>query len=165
VRPLDDSDIRIGFARDRHGFGPGAPLALGGIEMPGPRLSGHSDGDVALHAVAGALLGAAGLRDLGQLFPADARTPTGVPSGKLLRSVVEELSSAGHRPLAVDVTIEAGRPRLAPELPAMRDAIAGLLGIDPRQVGIKASTGNLRGDEGAGRAISATAVATVGRAR
>jgi 2-C-methyl-D-erythritol 2,4-cyclodiphosphate synthase len=165
VRLLDDPQVRIGFARDRHGFGPGGPLALGGIEVPGPRLYGHSDGDVALHAVAGALLGAAGLGDLGQLFPADERTPSGIASGDLVRSVVEQLSSAGHRPLAVDVTIEGGRPRLAPRLPAMRDAIAGLLGIEPRLVGIKASSGNLRGDEGAGRAIAATAVATVGPAR
>jgi 2-C-methyl-D-erythritol 2,4-cyclodiphosphate synthase len=163
VRAVRDIDVRTGYARDRHTFGPGGPLVLGGIELPGPRLHGHSDGDAALHAVAGALLGAAGLGDLGQLFPPDSRTPTGVASGKLVRSVIERVAETGFEPLAVDVTIEAARPRLGDRLPAMRTAIAVLLGIDEGRVGIKASSGNLGGDEGAGRAISAHAVATIGR--
>jgi 2-C-methyl-D-erythritol 2,4-cyclodiphosphate synthase len=161
---VDANGLELGFARDRHPFGPGEPLSLGGIELPGPRLFGHSDGDVALHAVAGALLGAARLGDLGSLFPADERTERGVRSATLLRDVVERLSEHGRRPLSVDVSIEGARPPIGRHLPAMRAALARLLGIEEDAVGIKASTGNLGGDTGAGRAIEATAVATVGRA-
>jgi 2-C-methyl-D-erythritol 2,4-cyclodiphosphate synthase len=133
--------------------------------VPGaPRLSGHSDGDVALHAVADALLGAAGLGDLGRLFPADARTPRGVDSAGLLREVVARLAGVGLAPGSVDVTVIAARPRLAGHLDAMRDAIAAALDVSSGAVNVKASTGNLAGDEGAGRSVSARAVATVRRA-
>jgi 2-C-methyl-D-erythritol 2,4-cyclodiphosphate synthase len=155
---------RTGFGTDRHPFGPGAGLRLGGVEIPGaPRLHGHSDGDVALHAIAGALLGAAALGDLGGLHPADARTPGGIASADLLASVREALDAAGWRPLAVDLSIRAARPWLAEHLPRMREAIAALLGLDVAAVSVKASTGNLSGDAGAGRVIEAEAVASVGR--
>ena len=154
---------RVGFGHDSHPFGPGSPLRLGGIEIAGaPRLSGHSDGDVVLHAVADALLGAAGLGDLGRLFPADARTPAGADSTGLLREVVTRLAAAGLRPRSVDVTVIGARPRLGDRLDSMRVAVADALGEDPAVVNIKASSGNLSGDEGAGRTISARAVATVG---
>jgi 2-C-methyl-D-erythritol 4-phosphate cytidylyltransferase/2-C-methyl-D-erythritol 2,4-cyclodiphosphate synthase len=152
----------IGFGQDRHPFGPGEPLALGGLEFAGaPRLHGHSDGDVALHAVADALLGAAGQGDLGRLFPADARTPRGVASGDLLGDVVRRLAAGGLRPLRVDLTIVAARPRLADRLDEMRDRVASLLGVPPEAVSVKAATGNLDGLEGAGRGISAQAIAVV----
>jgi 2-C-methyl-D-erythritol 4-phosphate cytidylyltransferase/2-C-methyl-D-erythritol 2,4-cyclodiphosphate synthase len=155
--------VRVGFGDDSHPFGPGLGLRLGGIEIPAaPRLAGHSDGDVVLHAVADALLGAGGLGDLGRQFPADARTPKGVASETLLREVVARLAASGLRPGTVDVLVIAARPRLGTRLDAMRDAIALLLGIGPERVNVKASTGNLAGDEGAGRSISARAVATVG---
>ncbi|HLX34453.1 MAG TPA: 2-C-methyl-D-erythritol 2,4-cyclodiphosphate synthase [Candidatus Limnocylindrales bacterium] len=154
--------VRVGLGRDSHPFGPGDGLRLGGIEIPGaPRLHGHSDGDVAIHALAGALLGAAGLGDLGSLFPADARTPRGIASTELLRDVVGRVDAAGWRPRSVSVAIVAARPRLGSRLPAMRVAIGSVLGLDPGLVAVDASTGNLSGDEGAGRTISATAVATV----
>jgi 2-C-methyl-D-erythritol 2,4-cyclodiphosphate synthase len=154
--------VRVGFGHDSHPFGPGSGLRLGGIEIAGaPRLAGHSDGDVALHAVADALLGAAGQGDLGRLFPADARTPQGVASADLLRGVVARLSEAGLRPASVDVVVIGARPRLGARLDEMRAAIAGLLGLPATAVNVKASTGNLAGDEGAGRSISARAVATV----
>jgi 2-C-methyl-D-erythritol 2,4-cyclodiphosphate synthase/2-C-methyl-D-erythritol 4-phosphate cytidylyltransferase len=153
---------RIGTGFDSHPFGPGTPLALGGIEVPGGfRLHGHSDGDVALHAIADALLGAAGLGDLGRIFPAGPATPRGVASRELLTDVVARLAAAGFRPSSVDVTIVAAKPRLATLLDEMRDAIAGLLGLPPGAVNVKASTGNLSGMEGAGRGISAAAVALV----
>jgi 2-C-methyl-D-erythritol 4-phosphate cytidylyltransferase/2-C-methyl-D-erythritol 2,4-cyclodiphosphate synthase len=153
---------RTGFGHDSHPFGPGTPLRLGGVDIAGaPRLHGHSDGDVGLHAVADALLGAAGLGDLGRLFPADARTPKGIASDALLREVVGRLATAGLRPASVDLTIIGARPRLGARLDAMRVAIAVLLGLDGAAVNVKASTGNLAGDEGAGRSISARAVATV----
>jgi 2-C-methyl-D-erythritol 4-phosphate cytidylyltransferase/2-C-methyl-D-erythritol 2,4-cyclodiphosphate synthase len=153
---------RVGIGHDSHPFGPGEPLALGGIVIDSaPRLFGHSDGDVVLHAIADALLGAAGLGDLGRLFPADSRTPRGIPSTELLTEVRARVAASGWRPASVDLTIVAARPRLDRHLDAMRDAIAGLLDLDGGAVNVKASTGNLDGSEGAGRGISALAVATL----
>lgn len=153
---------RSGLGRDAHPFGPGEPLRLGGLEIAGaPRLHGHSDGDVVLHALADALLGAAGLGDLGRMFPAGPTTPRGVASADLLAAVVDRLAEAGWRPATVDVTIVAARPHLAGRLDAMRGAVATLLGLDEGSVSMKASTGNLAGPEGAGRSISAFALATI----
>jgi 2-C-methyl-D-erythritol 4-phosphate cytidylyltransferase/2-C-methyl-D-erythritol 2,4-cyclodiphosphate synthase len=153
---------RVGMGSDGHPFGPSEPLRLGGIEIAGaPRLYGHSDGDVALHAIADALLGAAALGDVGRLFPADRRTPRGVASAELLSEVVARLAAAGWRPASVDVTIVGARPHLAERLADMVEAIADLLRLNPSQVSVKASSGNLSGDEGAGRSISARAVASI----
>ena len=157
-----EATTRFGIGHDSHPFGPGSPLRLGGIEIDGvPRLAGHSDGDVVLHAIADALLGAAALGDLGRQFPATSATPTGVASRELLAAVVERLAGAGWRPVAVDLTIVAARPRLSDRLDAMRGAIASVLGVETPQVSVKASTGNLDGSEGAGRSISAIALATI----
>jgi 2-C-methyl-D-erythritol 4-phosphate cytidylyltransferase/2-C-methyl-D-erythritol 2,4-cyclodiphosphate synthase len=156
------SATRTGIGHDSHPFGPGMPLQLGGVEIAGaPRLAGHSDGDVVLHALADALLGAAGQGDLGRLFPADARTPEGIASRLLVEDVRRRLEVAGWRPAAVDLTIVAARPRLGADLDAMRDAIAALLDLEPSAVNVKASSGNLDGAEGGGRSISALVVATV----
>ena len=156
---------RTGVGMDEHPFGPGNDLALGGIAITGaPRLLGHSDGDAVLHAIADALLGATALGDLGRHFPAGDPATRGASSPDLLRAVVARLASSGWAPVAIDVTIRAARPRLgASRLEAMRDAIAGLLGLAPASVAVKASTGNLIGYEGAGRGIAATAIATVVR--
>jgi 2-C-methyl-D-erythritol 4-phosphate cytidylyltransferase / 2-C-methyl-D-erythritol 2,4-cyclodiphosphate synthase len=157
---------RVGFGDDSHPFGPGEPLVIGGVEIPGaPRLSGHSDGDVVLHAVADALLGAAGLGDLGRLFPPDSSTPRGVASSELLTAVVARVTTAGLRPTLVDLTIIGARPRLGDRLDDIAARLAVLLGVRPDQVNVKASTGNLDGMEGAGRGISARAVATLERLR
>jgi 2-C-methyl-D-erythritol 4-phosphate cytidylyltransferase/2-C-methyl-D-erythritol 2,4-cyclodiphosphate synthase len=154
--------VRVGLGVDNHPFGSGEPLVLGGLRIEGaPRLAGHSDGDVALHAVADALLGAAGLGDLGRHFPADSRTPEGIDSRLLLGRVAERVRAAGWRPVNVDLTIVAARPKLAALLPEMGRAIAETLSIDAGAVNVKASTGNLSGPEGEGRAISASAVALV----
>ena len=157
---------RTGIGQDSHPFGPGSPLRLGGIEIDGaPALHGHSDGDVALHALADALLGAAGSGDLGRLFPAGPSTPRGADSRELLAAVVARLAGDGWRPASVDLTIVAARPRLGSHLDAMGSAIAATLGLPVSAVNVKASTGNLDGAEGAGRAVSALAVATIeGRA-
>ena len=157
---------RIGSGSDSHPFGPGAPLALGGIEVAGAyRLHGHSDGDVALHAVADALLGAAGMGDLGRLFPAGPETPRGIASRELLAEVGERLAAAGWRVSSVDLTIVGARPRLAGLLDSMRDAIAETIGVPGDVISVKASSGNLAGMEGAGRGISANAVAAIERSR
>ena len=159
---LPPSAARVGLGQDSHPFGPGSPLALGGIAIDGaPRLSGHSDGDVALHAIADAILGAAGLGDLGRLHPAGPETPLGIASSELLADVVGLAAGAGFRVANVDVTIVAARPRLGTSLPAIGRRVAELLGIEEPLVNIKASTGNLAGMEGAGRGISAQAVVTL----
>jgi 2-C-methyl-D-erythritol 4-phosphate cytidylyltransferase/2-C-methyl-D-erythritol 2,4-cyclodiphosphate synthase len=159
---LAPAPARIGFGHDSHPFGPGNGLRLGGIEIPAaPRLAGHSDGDVVLHALADALLGAAGLGDLGRLFPADARTPRGIASAELLAEVVRRLAGVGLQPGTVDIVVIGARPKLGARLDLMRGAIARLLVVDEGAVNVKASTGNLAGDEGAGRSISARAVASV----
>jgi 2-C-methyl-D-erythritol 2,4-cyclodiphosphate synthase len=157
--------IRTGIGIDRHPFGPGSPLRLGGVTVDGaPALYGHSDGDVVLHAVADALLGAAALGDLGRLAPADARTPRGVDSAVLLGLAAGRLSEAGWSVVAVDLTIVAARPRLATHLEPIAERLAGLLDLDPTAVSVKASTGNLEGADGAGRSISAQAIVTIGAA-
>jgi 2-C-methyl-D-erythritol 4-phosphate cytidylyltransferase/2-C-methyl-D-erythritol 2,4-cyclodiphosphate synthase len=157
---------RAGLGHDSHPFGPGEPLHLGGVAIPGaPRLAGHSDGDVVLHAVADALLGAAGLGDLGRLFPADERTPRGIASAELLSDVRRRVAAAGLEAGSVDVTIVGARPRLAGHLDEMRARIAELVGLDTGAVNVKASTGNLDGNAGAGRGIEAHAIALVRAAR
>ena len=141
----------------------GRPVAARRLEFAGvPRLSGHSDGDVALHAVADALLGAAGLGDLGgssrlgrRRRPASTAASSSTPSSG-------RLDAAGWRPVAVDLTIIGARPRLGDRLEAMATVIADRLVVDPSAVNVKASTGNLDGAEGAGRSISALAIATSG---
>jgi 2-C-methyl-D-erythritol 4-phosphate cytidylyltransferase/2-C-methyl-D-erythritol 2,4-cyclodiphosphate synthase len=153
---------RTGIGQDSHPFGPGEPLRLGGIEIPrAPSLHGHSDGDVALHALADALLGASGMGDLGRLFPAGPSTPRGVDSRELLAAVVARLAGEGWRPAGVDLTIVAARPRLGAYLDSMREVIAASLGVAVGAVNVKASTGNLDGPDGAGRSISALAIATI----
>ncbi len=157
-----DPSRRTGIGHDAHPFGPSEPLRLGGVEIPGaPRLHGHSDGDVVLHALADALLGAAGLGDLGRMFPADASTPAGIDSRSLLADVVSRLADGGWRAAGVDLTIVAARPRLGGHLDAIRASIAGDLGLALDAVNIKASTGNFDGSEGAGRSISTLALATI----
>ncbi len=153
---------RVGFGSDSHSFGPGEPLVLGGVEIArAPRLFGHSDGDVVLHAIADALLGAASLGDLGRLHPAGPETPPGVSSAVLLASVLDRLAAEGFRPIGVDVTIVGARPRLGRRLDEIRASVAGLLRLAGDRVSVKASTANLDGMEGAGRGMSAHAIATV----
>ena len=154
---------RVALGEDSHPFGPGDGLALGGILIPdAPRLHGHSDGDAALHAVADALLGAAGLPDLGRRFPAADEATRGIASSELLAAVVADVAAAGWRPSRLDLILEAARPRLGAErLDAMRDALAAQLGLDPQAVSVRASTGNLDGAPGAGRSIAARALVAV----
>ena len=157
-----DPALRIGFGHDGHPFGPGGTLALGGLLIDGaPRLHGHSDGDVGLHAVCDALLGAAGLGDLGRIFPAGPTTPVGIASRELLTACVAQVAAAGLAAVSIDVTLVGARPRLAARLESMAVEIAGLVGIPVDRVNVKASTGNLVGFEGAGRGISARAVVLV----
>lgn len=154
---------RYATGSDSHPFGPDDGLRLGGIEIPdAPRLWGHSDGDAALHAICDALLAGAGLGDLGRAFPAGDPATRDIDSRELLRSVVKQLAVAGFAPASVDLTITAARPRLGgARLDRMRAVIAGLTGLAVGAVSVKAATGNLAGEEGAGRIISASALAGV----
>ena len=155
--------LRVAQGEDSHPFGPGDGLALGGILIPeAPRLHGHSDGDAALHAVADALLGAAGLGDLGRRFPAGEAATRDADSGVLLAAVLADVAAAGWRPSRLDLLIEGARPRLGPQrLDAMRAGLAARLELDLEAVSVRASTGNLDGATGAGRSIGARALVTV----
>jgi 2-C-methyl-D-erythritol 2,4-cyclodiphosphate synthase len=157
---------RMAIGIDSHPFGPGDGLRLGGLLIEeAPQLHGHSDGDVVLHALCDGLLAAAGLGDLGRVFPSGERATRGIDSGLLLADVLSRLASRGLRPAAVDVTIVGARPRLGgPRLESMSQRLAGLLGVDRRSVSVKASSGNLAGDEGAGRVISASCLVRVAAA-
>jgi len=153
------SRLRAGFGDDVHPVGSAGELRLGGLRFPGsPALIGHSDGDVVLHATADALLGAANLGDLGRIFPATDATPRGADSAELLREVVQRTTAAGLVPHWLELTITARSPRLADRLPEMGEQVAALIGLPASAVSVKASTGNLVGDEGAGRAVRCTAL-------
>ena len=130
-RPSARPDRPDGIGHDSHPFGPGGPCAWAGRDPGAPGLAGHSDGDVVLHAVADALLGAAGLGDLGRLFPPDARTRAASRARRLVDEVRRRVEGAGWRPASLDLTVIAARPRLASWLDPMRDRIATLLGLDP----------------------------------
>jgi 2-C-methyl-D-erythritol 4-phosphate cytidylyltransferase/2-C-methyl-D-erythritol 2,4-cyclodiphosphate synthase len=155
--------LRHGYGHDSHPFGAADGLRLGGVVFAdAPRLHGHSDGDVALHAVCDALLGAAGLGDLGQLFPPGDPATRGVDSRDLVGAVVQRVRDQGWHPASVDLMIEGARPRLGRAgVDEIRAALAHLIGVDRASVSVKASTGNLSGDAGAGRVISASALVAV----
>ena len=152
--------MRIGHGFDVHAFGPGAFITLGGVRIPHSHgLIAHSDGDVLLHALCDALLGAAGLGDIGQHFPDSSAEFKGIDSRILLRRVValvrEQRLTVGN----VDATIIAQAPRMAPHIPAMREQIAADLGIAPEQVNVKATTTERLGFIGRGEGIAVHAVA------
>lgn len=159
----DARGARLGMGTDSHPFGPGEGLRLGGLLVEGaPRLQGHSDGDAVLHALCDALLAASGGGDLGRLFPSGQRHTRDIDSRELVAEVMGRVDAAGLVVSDADVTILGARPRLGGvRLDAMAEAIAGLLGLDRARVSVKAATGNLSGDEGAGRVISASCLVSV----
>ena len=153
---------RSGVGFDAHRLDPGRPLRLGGLDWPGERgLAGHSDGDAALHAVIDALLGAAGLGDIGSLFPPDGRWRD-ADSGDLLARAVAALADAGWRPSSVDLTIVAASPPIAARRAALVERLASLLGVSPDAVSVKGTTSDGLGVAG-GEGIGAFAVANVER--
>lgn len=133
--------FRIGFGWDSHAFAAGRRLWLGGIEIPHDRgLAGHSDGDVLLHALADALLGALALGDIGTHFPPEAEALRDAPSAQFVRHALSLAQRQGWRVGNVDATVILARPKLAPLRAALQESIAELLGIDGGQVSIKAKT-------------------------
>lgn len=152
-------NVRIGQGYDVHALVPGRRLVIGGIEVPHNHgLLGHSDADVLLHAITDALLGAAGLGDIGRHFPDTDPAFAGADSGALLGEAVRRVRAAGWAPVNVDATIVAQAPKMAPHIPAMRQRLAELLGLAPQEVNVKAKTAELMGPVGEGRSIEARAV-------
>jgi 2-C-methyl-D-erythritol 2,4-cyclodiphosphate synthase len=155
---------RVGHGYDAHRFAPGRRLVLGGVDIDHPEgLAGHSDADVATHALMDALLGAAGLDDIGTLFPDDDPAYAGASSIAMLRDVAARVGTAGWVVGNVDVTLVCERPRLAPYRQAMRTCLANALGVDEDAVGLKATTTEGMGFEGRGEGIAASAVCLLRR--
>lgn len=151
--------MRIGHGYDVHRLVEGRALILGGVNIPYEKgLLGHSDADVLTHAVMDALLGAAGLGDIGKHFPDTDPAYKGADSLKLLDHVIETLDREGWKVGNVDATIIAQRPKLAPHIPTMRDNLAMRMGVEPGQVNVKATTEEKLGFTGSGEGMAAHAV-------
>lgn len=158
------SNLRIGHGYDVHRLVEERELILGGVTIPYEKgLLGHSDADVLTHAVMDALLGAAGLGDIGKHFPDTDPAYAGADSLKLLERVVNLLRENRFAVGNVDATILAQRPKLAPHIPAMRDNLARTMGVEPSQVNVKATTEEGLGFTGAGEGMAAHAVALIER--
>lgn len=151
--------MRIGHGFDVHAFGPGDHVTIGGVAIPHSQgVIAHSDGDVALHALCDAMLGAAALGDLGGMFPDTDPQWSGADSRELLRKVVAKLAQAGWRVGNADLTVIAQLPRLTPHVAEMRARIAADLGVSGSQVNIKATTTERLGFTGRGEGLAAHAV-------
>ncbi len=156
------TNLRIGHGYDVHRLGEGRPLILGGVTVPYEKgLLGHSDADVLTHAVMDALLGAAGLPDIGNLFPDNDQTLFNISSIYLLEQVAKKLEEAGVQVVNIDATLVAQAPKVAPYRLEMRQKIAAALKIAVDQVGIKATTEEHLGFTGDGSGMAAHAVALV----
>ena len=155
--------MRVGIGHDTHRLAPGRPLLLGGVRVPHDRgLLGHSDADVVLHAVTDALLGAAGLGDIGDAYPDTDPAYRGADSSLFLRETLDRLNRAGWRVVNVDVIVFAQEPKLGPVKAEIRRHLAALLGLEPGAVNVKAKTGEGVGAIGRGEAMSCQAVALIG---
>ena len=164
---MQDMITRSGIGYDVHRLEAGdgkRTLILGGVTMSHPAgliLSGHSDADVLCHAIADALLGAAGLQDIGHYFPNNDSSIRGISSLEILRRVAGILAETGARILNVDSTLIAEEPRIGPYVVDMRERIAGSLGLNPTRIGVKATTNESLGFLGRGEGIAAMATAMI----
>lgn len=151
--------VRVGLGVDAHAFADGVPLVLGGVTFDSPRgLAGHSDGDVITHALIDAVLGAAGLGDIGSLFPSDTSTPAGISSLELLRSAVAQVRGAGYVVVNADCVLVGEQPRIGPR----RAELERVLGeIVAAPVSVRATTTDGLGFTGRGEGLAAQAVALV----
>ncbi|MDP9068493.1 MAG: 2-C-methyl-D-erythritol 2,4-cyclodiphosphate synthase [Actinomycetota bacterium] len=153
--------MRVGLGVDSHAFAPGRDLVIGGVVIPHEAgLAGHSDADVLCHAIGDALLGAAGLGDLGAMFPASDEW-RGASSLSLLEHIAAAVAEAGRRVVNVDSTVIAQAPRLSPHTLEMATNVASALGVEPRIVSVKATTTDGLGFAGRGEGVAAMAVALV----
>jgi 2-C-methyl-D-erythritol 2,4-cyclodiphosphate synthase len=157
--------LRVGIGHDTHRLVEGRPLILAGLRIDHPRgLAGHSDADVVCHAVADALLGAAGLGDIGEHYPDTDPKWRGLDSSRLLADVVERLALAGWKAVNCDVIVHAQEPKLGAHKSTMRSNLARLLQIDEPAVNVKAKTGESVGPVGRGEAICCHAVVLIRQA-
>jgi 2-C-methyl-D-erythritol 2,4-cyclodiphosphate synthase len=151
--------VRVGLGVDAHAFAEGVPLVLGGVEFDSPRgLAGHSDGDVITHALIDAVLGAAGLGDIGSLFPSDKSTPEGVSSLDLLRRAVEQVRAAGYSILNADCVLVGEQPRIAGRRAELERVLSEIVAAP---VSVRATTTDRLGFTGRGEGLAAQAVALV----
>jgi len=158
------SEYRVGTGFDAHALVEGVPLVLGGVVIDHPRgLAGHSDGDVLAHALTDAILGAAGLEDIGALFPSGDPAHAGADSVELLREAWRQVQDAGWELVNADVVLIGEEPRLAPHRDAMRGRLAGALGVEPERVAVRATTTDGLGFTGRGEGLAAQAVALLRR--
>jgi 2-C-methyl-D-erythritol 2,4-cyclodiphosphate synthase len=149
--------FRVGLGVDAHAFADGVPLVLGGVRFDSPRgLAGHSDGDVITHALIDAVLGAAGLGDIGSLFPSDGSTPEGISSLDLLRDALVQVRDAGYRVVNADCMLIGEEPRIAARRPQLEQTLTDLVGAP---VGVRATTTDRLGFTGRGEGLAAQAVA------
>ncbi len=158
----DDSraPLRVGLGTDAHRFEPSRPLILGGVRVrETDGLAGHSDADVVAHALMDALLGAAGLEDIGHYFPDTDPAYAGADSLMLLTRVGELLAASGWRVVNVDIVVVCEQPRIAPHRAAMRAKLAAALSVDPQEIGLRGTTTEGMGFAGRGEGILAQAVA------
>jgi 2-C-methyl-D-erythritol 2,4-cyclodiphosphate synthase len=159
------SEYRVGTGFDAHALEDGVPLVLGGVRIEHPRgLAGHSDGDVLAHALTDALLGAAGLEDIGALFPSGDPALEGADSLALLRQAWDQVRLDGWRLANADVVLIGEQPRLAPHRDEMRQRLAESLDVDPALVAVRATTTDGLGFTGRGEGLAAQAVALLFRA-
>ena len=158
------SEYRVGTGFDAHALEDGVPLVLGGVRIDHPRgLAGHSDGDVIAHALTDALLGAAGLEDIGALFPSGDPGLAGADSLQLLAQAWEQIRVLGWQLANADVVLIGEEPRLAPHRDEMRRRLAAALGVDPGLVAVRATTTDRLGFTGRGEGLAAQAVALLVR--
>jgi len=156
------SNVRVGIGYDIHRLVEGRRLVLGGIEIDYPLgLLGHSDGDAVLHAVTDALLGAAGLPDIGEMFPDTDPAYKDADSRRLLGRAIEEAAQAGFAPNNIDVIVHAEQPKLSAYKRAMAESIAALTGLDAQRVSVKAKTNEGLGPLGQVDGIACTAIVSV----
>ena len=154
------SDLRIGLGVDAHAFGDGVPLVLGGVTIEHPQgLVGHSDGDVIAHALTDALLGAAGLADIGALYPSDDERYRGADSLALLGDAYGRVRAAGFALVNADCVVIGQEPRVAPHREEMRRRLAAALGVEPGLVNVRATTTDRLGFTGRGEGLASSAVA------
>ncbi len=156
--------FRVGIGYDSHRLIEGRPLILAGVRVPFELgLAGHSDADVLLHAITDALCGAAGLPDIGRLFPDTDAQYKDADSGVLLRGAMEKVRQSGWEIVNVDAILIAQRPKIAPFVPAMKSNVARILGVDEAQINLRGKTAEGLDDVGAGRGMQAHAVALLSR--
>ncbi|MFM7162671.1 MAG: 2-C-methyl-D-erythritol 2,4-cyclodiphosphate synthase [Planctomycetaceae bacterium] len=159
---MSQPHFRVGLGHDTHRLGPDRRLVLGGVEIPHETgLVGHSDADVLLHAITDALLGACGLGDIGELFPDTDPRNRDVDSAIFLRAALKAVREAGYRPVNLDCTIHAQRPKLSPWKLIIRARLAQLLELDETRINVKAKTGERVGPVGREESMSADAVVLV----